>query len=586
MFLLGIILSFPVNLMADCNGGDICSPTVTPSLGYNYTPFVFDVLVYACGGSAIQLGNREIHIKQSGVEIVASPMSWVSKDINDSCYSVYRYIATLTPGSYSYFMSVDWNSYGDYGTTNTNENTGPQVLSRPPVLNWTGEVNYYSGGLSPRAGTTADSFVFNVKYSDVDGYPPASTYPKLHIKKGGTEISGSPFAMTFVSGDYTTGAIYSYSKVLVSTGTDYTYYFEAQNAYNAVATGTPLTPIDAPDVFKALLNWTGEVNYESGGLWPASGDRNTSFIYRLKYSDGDNQAPNTGYPKLHIKQGGAEITGSPFPMNYVSGAYATGAIYSYTKTLTPGTNYTYYFEAQDAVSTNVGGSPTTEIDAPDVSNQLPSFSWTGETNYLNDGVYPKSASSDVPSVFRVKYSDADNDAPAAGYPKLYVKKDGAQISGSPFLMNCSGTGYVAGVICDYSKVLGSGDYSYRFEAFDIYNGLASGTPANDTGGLVSIGTDLPAAQDVKIYHGVFKPGQNEKTNVAFNTPSPVTITVTVYNNVGRKVKELYRGTSSVGLNLVQWDGRDDGGAKVSSGVYTIKIEGGGINQSKRVVVVR
>lgn len=139
---------------------------------------------------------------------------------------------------------------------------------------------------------------------------------------------------------------------------------------------------------------------------------------------------------------------------------------------------------------------------------------------------------------------------------------------------------------DFSKILGSGDYSYRFEAFDIYNGLASGAPANETGGLVSIGTDLPPAQEVKVYHGVFKPGQNEKTNISFNTTTPVTITVTVYNNVGRKVKELYRGTSSAGLNLIQWDGRDDSGRRVSSGVYTIKIEGGGINQSKRVVVVR
>lgn len=61
---------------------------------------------------------------------------------------------------------------------------------------------------------------------------------------------------------------------------------------------------------------------------------------------------------------------------------------------------------------------------------------------------------------------------------------------------------------------------------------------------------------------------------------------TVYNNAGREVKELYMGSSSTGLNLIQWDGRDEGGTKVSSGVYTIKIEGGGINQSKRVVVVR
>lgn len=398
-------------------------------------------------------------------------------------------------------------------------------------------------------------------------------------------MSGSPFAMTYVSGANSTGAIYSYSKTLVN-GTDYSYYFEARDIFGGVAANFPPAVKAGPGVYKSLINWTGEAGYTADGVSPESGDRNAGYIYRLKFSDSDNAVPAAGFPKLHIKQGGAEISGSPFTMTYVSGAYTTGAIYSYTKTLMPGTNYAYYFEAQDADSAAAGGSPTPENDAPDVSNQLPSLAWTGETNYLNDGVFPKAASSAEPSVFRVKYSDADNDAPAAGYPRLYVKKGAAQVSGSPFLMNCSGTGYVAGVICDFSKVLGSGDYSYRFEAFDLYNGLASGAPAGESGGLVSIGTDLPAPQEVKVYHGVFKPGENEKTNVSFNTAAPVSISVTVYNNVGRKVKELYRGGSSAGLNLIQWDGRDDGGQRVSSGVYTIKIEGGGINQSKRVVVVR
>lgn len=441
-------------------------------------------------------------------------------------------------------------------------------------------------GVLPKVGVTNSTFDFRVKYSDSEWDPPISGYPKLHILKNGTDISGSPISMSYVSGANDTGAIYSYSKVLTSTGTDYTYYFEAQDTYNAIATGAPLNPVNAPDVYKSIISWTGETQYTSGGLSPVSGDRNTNFIFRLKFTDGDNQAPGAGYPKLHIKQGGIEISGSPFVMNYVAGAYNAGAIYSYTKNLMPGTNYTYYFEAQDAIGAATGESPTTEIDAPDVSNQYPSLAWTGETNYINDGVYPKAANSTIPSVFRVKYSDVDNDAPAAGYPKLYVKKGATQIIGSPFSMNCTGTNYVAGAVCNYSLVLVSGDYSYHFEAFDIYNGLASGVPTSETGGLVSIGTDLPAAQEVKVYHGVFKPGQNEKASISFNTIAPVAVTVTVYNNLGRKVKELYSGTSSSGLNLIQWDGKNDSGANASSGVYTIKIEGGGINQTRRVVIIR
>ncbi|HAT72152.1 MAG TPA: hypothetical protein DCS63_04990 [Elusimicrobia bacterium] len=497
-------------------------------------------------------------------------------------YTSWRQKAYAIPaGSHS----LKWNYYDGNGGSVTAIDCVSVSNSQPSLL-WTGETNYSASGVQPPVDFANNSFAFRVKYIDTEGDAPASGYPKLHVMKDGAEILGSPFTMSIVYGAHDTGAIYNYTLALTSIGTDYTYYFEAQDIFGGVAANFPSAPKAGPGVYKALINWTGETGYMTGGVNPESGDRNASYIYRIKFSDSDNVAPAAGFPKLHIKQGGAEISGSPFTMNYVSGAYNTGAIYSYTKNLMPGTNYTYYFEAQDAVAASAGGSPTTEISAPSVSNQLPGLAWTGETNYLNDGVCPKVASSSTPSIFRAKYSDPDNDAPAAGYPKLYVKKGGAQAPGSPFLLTCAGTDYIGGVICNLSEVLGSGEYSYRFEAFDIYNGLASGAPANEAGGLVSIGTDLPAAQEVKVYHGVFKPGQDEKTNISFNTPAPAAVTVTVYNNIGRKVKELYRGGSSTGLNLIQWDGRDDAGARVSSGVYTIKIEGGGINQSKRVVVVR
>ena len=473
-----------------------------------------------------------------------------------------------------------------YDATNYNLKYAKVAITNSlPALSWTGAADYSVDGVNPEIGDKNTPFVFRVKYSDANNDAPVAGYPKIHILKGGSEISGSPFSMSYVSGAHSTGSIYSLSKTLAN-GLDYSYYFEARDVFGGVAASFPSVAKTGPGVYKALVYWTGESDYTADGLSPESGDRYASYSYRLKFSDSDNAVPATGFPKVHIRQGGVEVSGSPFTMAYVSGTHTTGAIYSYTKTLLPGANYTYYFEAQDAVSAVAGGSPTAETDAPDVSNLLQSLSWTGELNYSDAGVYPRSASSDVLSVFRVKYSDAENDAPAAGYPKLYVKKGAMQIAGSPFLMSCSGAGYVSGVICVSSRVLGSGDYSYRFEVLDAYDGLALGTPANENGGLVSIGTDLPAAQEVKIYHGVFKPGQNEKTNVSFNTAAPVSITVTVYNNIGRKVKELYRGSSSSGLNLIQWDGRDDGGQRVSSGVYTIKIEGGGINQSKRVVVVR
>ncbi|MCX5785104.1 MAG: hypothetical protein NTX59_05405 [Elusimicrobia bacterium] len=240
-----------------------------------------------------------------------------------------------------------------------------------PTLAWTGESNYIADGLNPESGDTATSFAYHVKYTDADNDAPGSGYPKVHIKKGGTEISGSPFTMTFVSGAYNTGAIYNYSKTL-AVGTDYTYYFEALDSIGATATGTPTSSVDAPDVSLGnsppTLAWTNERDYTADGLNPETGDTLTSFVYRVKYTDADNDAPLSGYPKVHIEKSGTDISGSPFTMTFVSGAYNTGAIYTYLKTLAAvGTDYTYYFEAQDIHSNMASGSPLNSVDSPDVA---------------------------------------------------------------------------------------------------------------------------------------------------------------------------------------------------------------------------
>ncbi|MEA3306803.1 MAG: hypothetical protein U9Q34_03360, partial [Elusimicrobiota bacterium] len=85
-------------------------------------------------------------------------------------------------------------------------------LNSATTLSWTGAVNYISDGLNPEIGAVPTTFEYRVKYTDVNNNPPLGGYPKVHIKKNGTEIAGSPFTMTYVSGTNNTGATYSYSK--------------------------------------------------------------------------------------------------------------------------------------------------------------------------------------------------------------------------------------------------------------------------------------------------------------------------------------------------------------------------------------
>jgi len=121
-----------------------------------------------------------------------------------------------------------------------------------PSLSSTGEVNYGTDGLDPETGAAdVTSFVYRVNYTDADGDPPASGDPKVHIRKGGVPIAGSPFAMAAVDpldADVTDGKWYAYAIPLALRGTDYTYYFTSGDAAGKAATDWPAPPADAPDL--------------------------------------------------------------------------------------------------------------------------------------------------------------------------------------------------------------------------------------------------------------------------------------------------------------------------------------------------
>jgi len=129
------------------------------------------------------------------------------------------------------------------------------IPGAPPSLSWTGEPNYTSDGLDPEIGTSSTNFTYRVKYSDEDNDPPASGFPKVHILKGGSEISGSPFTMGEVdSGDitYSDGKLYTYTKNELILGTDYDYRFEAEDVHGSQATGDPINVVDGPDISEEI----------------------------------------------------------------------------------------------------------------------------------------------------------------------------------------------------------------------------------------------------------------------------------------------------------------------------------------------
>jgi len=159
----------------------------------------------------------------------------------------------------------------------------PESAGNEPTLSWTGEAGYAADGIDPQSGNTTAAFTYRVKYTDADGDAPMASHPRVHILKGGSEISGSPFAMSGADGSPAEGTIYTFSATLPE-GRDYTYYFDAKDATGLQAVAapgapTPTAPIDAPDVGDAPpltgdLDGSGRVDgFDLGSLGPAFGSR-------------------------------------------------------------------------------------------------------------------------------------------------------------------------------------------------------------------------------------------------------------------------------------------------------------------------
>jgi hypothetical protein len=76
------------------------------------------------------------------------------------------------------------------------------------------------------------------------------------------------------------------------------------------------------------------------------------------------------------------------------------------------------------------------------------------------------------------------------------------------------------------------------------------------------------------------------TQIAFGLPTAGPVELAIFDLQGRQVKSLAQGTFDAGVHYVRWDGRDDGGQQVSSGVYWYRYSDGRQAAQKRMVVVR
>ncbi|MFH1897914.1 MAG: T9SS type A sorting domain-containing protein [Candidatus Desantisbacteria bacterium] len=257
-----------------------------------------------------------------------------------------------------------------------------------------------------------------------------------------------------------------------------------------------ITAISYAGKYLPILTWPGTGTYKSDGLDPEVGVEGTTFTFRVKYIDYDNEAP-AGDVRVRLANDnveGFDGDGKGFVMSIegTSRDYRKGVIYRYaTSTLpTSSTPYSYCFEITDAsdpptsIAINIaersGADGATCLESLIESEQFPAIAksgptvasdqildWVGTGTYEDGGIYPKNGGTNTVFIYKVKYFG--NNAPNSGYPMVSITSmgtDGATIATATMKPETTDSNYTNGKVYLATCTLSGTECKYSFEIAD------------------------------------------------------------------------------------------------------------------------
>ena len=79
---------------------------------------------------------------------------------------------------------------------------------------------------------------------------------------------------------------------------------------------------------------------------------------------------------------------------------------------------------------------------------------------------------------------------------------------------------------------------------------------------------------------------NPSTTIKYNLAKSGYTTVKVYNTLGEEVKTLVNGHQTTGEYTITWDGKNNQGSAVTSGIYILELRSGQFRQSRRMTLLK
>jgi len=121
----------------------------------------------------------------------------------------------------------------------------------------------------------------------------------------------------------------------------------------------------------------------------------------------------------------------------------------------------------------------------------------------------------------------------------------------------------------YSNVLSEEEVFFLFENQDVY--------VNDS----------PAAKPQEFVLNQNYPNPfNPTTTISYQLAKNSDVLLTIYNQTGQKVRTLVQEKQGSGFQFINWDGRDDAGQQLSSGIYLYRLQVDNKVQTRKLMLMK
>ncbi|WP_407426404.1 FlgD immunoglobulin-like domain containing protein [Treponema sp.] len=91
---------------------------------------------------------------------------------------------------------------------------------------------------------------------------------------------------------------------------------------------------------------------------------------------------------------------------------------------------------------------------------------------------------------------------------------------------------------------------------------------------------------VSVLNNVINPNEGEKTAIEIQMKESGNINIYVMTIDGNIIRRLEKGSVSSGTHYYYWDGKNNSGKTVARGLYFVRVAGNGIDETRKVMVVK